>query len=343
MSAFWVITRMRILDVLRSKSSTGFILGFPIVLMVCLGIVFMNGHPFERHMVAVVGEFGDDEPAIAAIRTALAPLDEVRVERVPEYAMALGRLRARMASAILIVPAGASPPRLVVGPRDQLFGRGLAAALPVAPSVVVLEVPRWGYVHYLFPGLLAFSILVSGIAGMAYTMVLYRQNGFLKKLATTPLRRSAFVGAQLAARMVLVLAQVALLVATAWLGFELRFDAAALAWTFAISATGLLAFLGLGFALACVIRTGDLVIDVINAINLPLILLSEMFFALDALPRPLAALGAVLPSTQLVRLLRDVMLYGVHDAAALLPGLGILIAWTIGGFGLSLWAFKWQR
>jgi len=305
--------------------------------------VFMNGHPFERHTVAVVSELGDDAPTIAAIRTALAPLDEVRVEHAPEYAMAVGRLRARMASAILMVPDGASPPRLVVGPRDQLFGRGLAAALPVAPSVVVLEVPRWGYVHYLFPGLLAFSILVAGISGMAYAMVLYRQNGFLKKLATTPLRRSAFVGAQLAARMVLVLAQVALLVATAWLGFGLGFDAAALAWTFAISMTGLLAFLGLGFALSCVIQTDDLVVDVINAINLPLILLSEMFFALDALPRPLAALGAVLPSTQLVRLLRDVTLYGVHDTAALLPGLGILIAWMIGAFGLSLWAFRWQR
>ncbi len=152
-----------------------------------------------------------------------------------------------------------------------------------------------------------------------------------------------FVGAQVTARSLLVLAQVVLLVLAAWMGFGMRAEIVALAWLLLITTLGLLAFMGIGFALACAIKSEDLVVDVISAVNLPLVLLSEIFFPLGSLPRPLAAVGELLPSTEMVRLSRAVLLYGETGAAPLASGLVGLAIWSIASFGLSLALFKWHE
>lgn len=326
MRALLVLTRLRLLDVLRSRSSAAFVLVFPLVLLAVTGLVFLDGHPFERRVVL---HTGDDAPD-------LSRYEEVRVEAARDEREALGRLRARMAAAVLV-----DGRRLLVGPRDRLFGEGLARALPPPIALEVLPLPRAGYVHYLFPGILVFSVMVSGLFATGHTLVLYRQNGFLKKLATTPLPKAAFVGAQVAARSALVLAQAALLVGAAWL-FGVPFTATSLALLLVILLLGLLAFMGLGFVLACVIRGEDLVVDVISGINFPLILLSEIFFPLATLPRPLALVGEWLPSTEMVRLARAVLLYGEADPGALASGLALLGAWALASFALSLAVFRWH-
>lgn len=336
--AFLLLVRLRLLDVLRSRASAGFVLAFPVALLVVTGLVFLEGHPFERRTLLVVGE--RELPPIAA---ALAPLDEVRVELARDEAEVRGRLRARMASAALLRAPATGELRLLVAPRERLFGRGLQAALPAPATLEVLDVPAHGYVHYLFAGILTFSVVTSGLFATGHTLVLYRQNRFLKKLATTPLPRVTFVAAQVSARSLLALVQAALLVATAALLFGVPFDAAGLAWLALITLLGLLAFMGLGFALACVITAEDLVVDVISAVQLPLILLSELFFPLSALPRPLAALGEWLPSTAMVRLARDVLLYGQTELPALLPGLALLGAWAVVTFAASLLVFRWHE
>jgi len=340
-SAFFVLLRMRLLDTLRNRSSTAFALLFPVVLLVVLGLVFMNGHPFERRYVAVIGA-GSAAPAVERCVRALEAFEEVSVGREETEAEALGKLRARMASAVIAASPDGEGVVLRVGARDRIFGGGLAAALPMPARVEVVEGPRWGYVHYLFPGLLAFSVLVSGLFGMGYPMALYRQNLFLKKLATTPLSKHTFIAANVVARSSIVLVQVLLLCATARICFDLPLGLAGLGWLLVIATLGVLAFLGAGFALASAIRNAELLTDVISAINMPLVFLSEIFFPLASLPRFLSAIGGILPSTEMVRLSRAVLLYGVTDASRLAGGLSLLAIWALVTFLVSSLTFKWH-
>jgi ABC-type polysaccharide/polyol phosphate export permease len=85
------------------------------------------------------------------------------------------------------------------------------------------------------------------------------------------------------------------------------------------------------------------VVDTISAATTPLVLFSEIFFPLDDLPRLLAQSCVLLPSTQMVRLVRAVLLYGETDLLRLAPGLAILGAWTVVTYGTSLLSFKWHR
>ncbi|MEO7092980.1 MAG: ABC transporter permease, partial [Polyangiales bacterium] len=308
MSPFLLLLRLRVAEVTRSRTSTMFFLGLPLVLLLVIGLAFMNGHPFERHRVAFVGDVGT---------YGIDKMSSVHALREDDERVALGKLRSRELHAIVVQRPGGLA--LVVGSHDDVIGRGLASALPPGTPLEVVTTPRWGYVHYLFPGLLAFSILLSGLFGMGYFLVRHRQNLFLKKLATTPLPKTTFVGAQIVARSALVLGQMVVLVLTARFVFDLPLSVTSGLWLSLFTLLGILAFMGLGFALACVVKTEATMVDVINSITTPLVLLSEIFFPVDELPAPIARFAGALPSTQLVRLVRAVLLHGESRVSALLP------------------------
>jgi ABC-type polysaccharide/polyol phosphate export permease len=325
MRAYWVLTLMRMRDVLRNPASTAFVLFFPVVLMLLVGWVFSDGHPFERRVVLVVG----------TIPPPLAARADVRVVSAGSEVEATARLRASMADAAIV------DGHVLAGPRAELFARGLAALVGGGPlaDITRVETPRFGYVHYLFPGILAFSLLISGLFGTGYTLAQFRANGFLRKLAVTPSGPLTFVAAQATARSILALTQVVLLTVAARLVFAVPLPS--IGWLAAISVAGLLAFLGVGFLLASLIESPDLIADIINAVSFPLVFLSEIFFPLDVLPRALASAASWLPSTALVRLFRDTLLDG---KPASLTGLPILLACAALTFALAaLRRDRWLR
>jgi ABC-type polysaccharide/polyol phosphate export permease len=325
--ALYLLARLRLKEIIYSPATAALYLGLPVALGAMVAVVFAGGHPFERRTVDAVG--CDAAP--------LARFDGLRLRSDASLEAALARLDTRQVSAVL------APGRVIVGPREELFGRGLAAALPAPATVELRPLSRWGYVHYLFPGLLAIAVFAGGLFGMGYSMAHYRSNQFLKKMATTPVGRVTFVAAQVGSRAVLVGGQLALLLVAGVALFGLPLDALGAALALALALLGLLAFLGIGFALACAITNEQALLDAINLVIMPAIFLSEIFFSVEELPAPLARVAAALPSTALVRLLRGAMLYGERDARALAPNLALLAGWTALTFLLAVRAFRWHR
>jgi ABC-type polysaccharide/polyol phosphate export permease len=75
---------------------------------------------------------------------------------------------------------------------------------------------------------------------------------------------------------------------------------------------------------------------------MPLVFFSEIFFSVDELPLPLARFAAALPSTQLVRMIRAVVLYGERSPSTLATGAAILVGWTVLTFAVSVNRFRWH-
>jgi ABC-type polysaccharide/polyol phosphate export permease len=324
---FTLLFRLRAQEVLRARSSALFFFALPLVLLAALAVTFSGGHPFERRRVALVGP---------APGTRLP--SEVLLVPARDQAHARRWLATRTLDAVLITQA--TPPRVLTGPRGRLLAEGLAGRIPGA-AITVVPVPRWGYVHYLFPGLLAFTVLTSGLFGVGGTLLRDRESRFLRKLSLTPLPRAVFVAAQVASRGTLILGQSALLVLSAWWCFDLPLTPLRALGLLAVSACGLVVFLGLGFALACLLRTEALLVDALSALTTPLVLLSEAFYPVSELPRPLATVAVFLPSTQLVRLGRAVLLDPALGFQALAPGMAVLGAWALLGFALGVGFFRW--
>ncbi len=337
MSAFLVLVRMRVYDVTRSRASGALFMSLPVVLLALLALVFSNGQPFERRVVEIVGPPSARREAVVQ---KVVEYTELRVRVDDHRDRALARLRSRTAN--LVVVASPDGTLLVAGPNDRLLARGLAPALGPSAVVEIHELPRFGYIHYIFPGLVTSTTLLAGLFGMGYAMVRFRQSLFLKKLATTPLSRSTFVLALVAARGALILAQTAVLSVCATLLFGLPMTATSAALLLVYVVLGTLVFTGIGFLLACVVESEGVVMDVINACTAPLIFVSEMFFPNDVLPDAARRIVALLPTTMMVSGARAVLLYGETRPAEILPGILGLALWAGAAYLVSLRAFRWH-
>jgi ABC-type polysaccharide/polyol phosphate export permease len=343
LSALWILTRVRIAEVFRSRSTAFFMLALPVLLLAVMCGVFAHGHPFERQRVALVGARSFDDDTSARWRSALSSHRELHTLDVPREDHAIGMLRGRMVDAVFVVDPQTGPPRLIVGHDRDLLRRAISS-LELSPlTTSVIDVPRWGFVHFLFPGILVYITLISGFFGMGYVMVHYRQTLLLKKLATTPLPRWVFIAAQIFARSTLTIVQIAVLIAIAAVAIDLPLSVRSSVWVVVLSLLGLFVFMGMGFVLACFIQTESSMVDAISVTTLPLVFFSEIFFPVDDLPAALSMSASVLPTTQLVRLLRVVLLEGETSFATLAPGAALLVVWGALTFGVSLVVFRWHE
>lgn len=326
MKAWWVLTRLRMLEILRVPGTVLFFFGMPLVMLAVTAMIFAHGQPYSGCRLGLVG----GQPGYAGLTW----------EPVASPEMARIQLGADQLRAVVLVKDGTTTIWVTAG--ERLVGEGLRANLPAPVTLEVVQRPPWGFVHYVFPGVLAFAIVMSGLFGLGYSLARYRQSSFLRKLATTPLGKSTFIASQIAGRGALVLLQCVLLLGAVQALCGLTLSLVQLGWTLLITLSGLLAFLGIGFVLACLVSSEGVLYDVISALGWPLVLGSEMFFPAAALPAPLAMLTGVLPSTLLVRLLRSVLLYNHTSWGTLGPSLAGLLVWSALTLAMGRLYFRWN-
>ena len=120
MRALRILTKIRILETVRQPVSAFWFFALPVLIFGVLAFVFQNGHPFEQRRIVVVGA---DEAAARA----MSAHEGLFVTREPTLARAYARLDDADATAIVTSNDGA--PNVIVGPNDEVFGRGLAQVL----------------------------------------------------------------------------------------------------------------------------------------------------------------------------------------------------------------------
>jgi ABC-2 type transport system permease protein len=105
------------------------------------------------------------------------------------------------------------------------------------------------YIDFLLPGILAMSIMQSGVFGVAFGFVMLKKRGILRRLLVTPMNTHDFIIAQVATRLMILMAQVLIMVGAGVLFFDLHFIGS----LFNMIIVGLLGgtiFLSIGFALS---------------------------------------------------------------------------------------------
>ncbi len=193
---------------------------------------------------------------------------------------------------------------------------------------------------FLLAGLIGYGVVSTAFAGLAITLVLRRESGVLKRVRGTPLPTSIYLGAVIASTLVVLAILVVLqilvgvyLLDTAWPEAPLQLAVVLL--------LGAVVFAALGLALTGLVRSAEGASAVVNAIYLPLVFISGVFFSVDALPAFLQAIAELSPLTYLLRLVRDLYIEGgtFGDAAA---DLAVLVAWGVVGVVVALRLFRWE-
>jgi ABC-2 type transport system permease protein len=193
---------------------------------------------------------------------------------------------------------------------------------------------------YLLAGLIGYGVVATAFAGLAITLVLRRESGVLKRVRGTPLPTAIYLGGVIVSMLVVL----AILVVAQLLVGRFLLDAAWPKSPFALAVVllvGAVVFAALGLAFTGAVRSSEGASAFVNAIYLPLVFISGVFFSVDSMPGFLQAIAEVSPLTYLLRLVRDLFIEGggLTDAAG---DLAVLVAWGIVGVAVALRVFRWE-
>jgi len=196
------------------------------------------------------------------------------------------------------------------------------------------------YIDFLLPGLLAMSLMMGGIVGIANGITTLRERGVLKRLLATPLNPAVFFIVQVITRLTVALVQSTIMISLGVLAFGAHFYGNV--FTFAtVLIFGATVFLIFGLVMASVAKSVETVEPMSRAITMPMLFLGGVFFPIDSMPAWLQPVSRALPLTYMSDALRQVITEGASLYAVRIDLL-VLFVWGIIGFIIAARVFRWE-
>lgn len=297
MKRFLTILHARNLEFMRDRAalSWGFI--FPTALMMGFALLFSNGDP-ELYKVGVAGE--TEHPFLQSRYIQFIPVENldqavIKVERHQlDLLIAPGSGRYWVNSSS---PAGYISEQLLIASGGEAL----------QPSQVSGKEIR--YIDWLIPGVLGMNMMFSALFGVGFVIVRYRKNGVLKRLRGTPLTAAEFLMAQIFSRLILIVfvSVIVYIGCDLILDFSMYGSYVTLLLVFVI---GAMAMIMLGLVIASRLKSDELAAGFANAISIPMMLLSGVWFSMEGSPQWIMTISNMLPLTHLVDASRKIMLDG---------------------------------
>jgi ABC-2 type transport system permease protein len=192
----------------------------------------------------------------------------------------------------------------------------------------------------IVPGIAGMAVMSTTFSALAMTITYLRESGVLKRVRGTPLPTSAYLAGIAGNALTNTTVQVALIAGAGTLVFGLDppQNWAALV---VFVALGSVCFASLGVALSHAIPNFDSAPAYVNAVFLPVIFISGVFYDADNVPGFLAAIAEALPLKHLIDGLTGALVTG-DGVADQLPAVLVLGLWTVAGVVLAIRGFSWE-
>ncbi len=197
------------------------------------------------------------------------------------------------------------------------------------------------YLDFVVPGLLAFSIMNIAIAGSGYNVVEYRRKGILKRLFVTPILPRDFIGGLVLSRLLICLVQLTGLILAAIFLFHVVFVGKMLS-LYLFILLGTVVFLSIGFCLGSIAKSQQAIIAIGNLVTFPQMILSGIFFPIDALPDLVQPVAKLLPLSFISTGIREIAINGA-SLLELVPQLVGVTIWAVITLVLSIRMFVWKE
>ncbi len=333
------LTLVRVREFTREPEAIFWACVFPILLSVGLAIAFRGG---PASAIAV----GATSPAIAdALRNDRGLSVETFSIEAGRHALATGTIALLVESSAdngVIYryddtnPEGRSA-RLLA---DAAIQRGAGRADPVRAADEKGREVGSRYIDFFIPGLVGLGIMSDTLWGLGFPIVEARRRKLTKLLTATPMRRRHYLMSYLIWRMIMLPIEVVVPIGFGALAFgvpvrgslvDLAFIAVLSSWCFA----------ALGLLIAARPRTIEAVAGLVNITQVPMWVLSGVFFSSERFPGWLQPFIHALPLTATIDALRANLLQGA-GLGALAPEIATLGVWTVVCFTLALRLFRWR-
>lgn len=320
----------------RDRFTLAMMLGIPAIQLVLFGYAIRTE---VRHLSTVVLDQSATPESRALVDVLRNTGNFAVVGRVESRAELAHRIESGQASAGLVIPRDfmrdvrrgrTASAQMIVDAADPMAssaamsgaaraGAARAAVLARAegnrPAALEIRVRPW-----YNPGLRDAVYIVPGIIGvlLSLTMVLItsmaivreRERGTLEQLIVTPIDKTSLMLGKIVPFLLIGFVQMTVILILGWLLFDVPVRGS-LALLYVMTFAFIVANLGLGLLLSTLVRSQVQAMQLGFLFLLPNILLSGFMFPRQAMPDLAQWLGAALPLTYFLTVLRGILLKGV--------------------------------
>jgi ABC-2 type transport system permease protein len=195
--------------------------------------------------------------------------------------------------------------------------------------------------NVIVPGIAGMSVMSTTFTALAFNMTFLREQGVLKRIRGTPMPASSYLlgiagnaVTNTALQIVIITVAGRVFFGTGW-----PRDAGELV---VFVCAGVLCFASLGVAFSHVIPNFDSAPAYVNAVFLPVIFVSGVFYDASRAPSFIRGIAQALPLIHLIDGLSGAMVKGT-SLGANLGALGVIAAWALLGVLFAIRGFSWEQ
>jgi ABC-2 type transport system permease protein len=194
--------------------------------------------------------------------------------------------------------------------------------------------------NVIVPGIAGMSVLSTTFSALAFNLTFLREQGVLKRMRGTPLPPGSYLGGVAANAVTNTFLQILIVVVAgkALFGVDGLRNVPELG-VFVL--VGVICFASLGVAFSHVIPNFDSAPAYVNAIFLPVIFISGVFYDVKDTPKFLRDIAEALPLKHLIDGLTGAMVNG-HGLGTNASSLGVLALWAAFGVFFAIRGFSWE-
>lgn len=222
-------------------------------------------------------------------------------------------------------------------PSAAFFNFALPLLLLVLIGAVFATKPK--ELDVLIPGIAGMSVVATTFTALAFNLTYLRQEGILKRIRGVPIPTVSYLAGLFGSAVMNAFVQVGIVVVVGKVLFGADWPDN---WPLLIgfTALGVACFAALGVAFSHAIPNADAAPAYTNAVFLPLIFISGVFYSADDFPPILKGIAEVLPLTHVIDGL-SAAIVGGGDTDLGVAAL-VVAGWTVAGLILAIRFFRWE-
>jgi ABC-2 type transport system permease protein len=193
----------------------------------------------------------------------------------------------------------------------------------------------------IVPGIAGMAVMATTFSALAFNMTFLREQGILKRIRGTPLPPGSYLAGIVLSAVTNTVIQIAIITVAGRLFFGIPWPRDWLALAVFVAA-GVVCFASLGIALSHAIPNFDSAPAYVNAVFLPVIFISGVFYDVEDAPRVIRDVAEALPLKYVIDGLGGAMVTG-KGLAANAGALAVIGAWAAVGLLLAVRGFSWDQ
>ena len=223
---------------------------------------------------------------------------------------------------------------------SSIVGKGDILEVKANSEIKPLTIKGTRYIDFLVPGLIAMGVMMSCMWGISYGIIEKRSKKLLRRLVATPMRKSHLLIALITVRITMNLIESLVLLIFSLFAFKMSVQGDLTALILLYLA-GNVAFSGIAVFVSSHTSNTEVGNGLINAVVMPMMVLSGIFFSYHNFPDWSIGVIKNLPLTMMTDGIRSIFNEGAGYHEVVMP---ILILTAIGAlfFSAGLKIFKWH-